>query len=157
LAAIGTNLYAGGVFNAAGGINATRVAKWDGIGWSPLGSGVYRSVGSGGTVFALAAIGNDLFAGGTHQIAGTNRSYFVARWNDAIDFTNPGQITLGDAMGLGSGRFRFTVTVSGVTAYVIEQSNDLTAWLPAHTNNISPFHYTNSETLPRRFYRVVGR
>lgn len=32
------NLYAGGDFAAAGGVSASRVAKWDGASWSALGS-----------------------------------------------------------------------------------------------------------------------
>jgi hypothetical protein len=34
------NLYAGGKFDSAGGVDASNIAKWDGAAWSPLGSGV---------------------------------------------------------------------------------------------------------------------
>src|SRR5215212_2614337 len=36
----GPALYAGGAFTAAGGTNASRVARWDGTSWSALGSGI---------------------------------------------------------------------------------------------------------------------
>ncbi len=36
----GAALYAGGDFTSAGGQTASRIAKWDGTSWSPLGSGV---------------------------------------------------------------------------------------------------------------------
>ena len=32
-------LYAGGQFTTVGGVPAIGVARWDGISWSPLGSG----------------------------------------------------------------------------------------------------------------------
>src|SRR5215469_6584447 len=34
------NLYAGGMFLHAGGINVSNVAKWNGSSWTPLGSGM---------------------------------------------------------------------------------------------------------------------
>jgi hypothetical protein len=42
----GCALYAGGWFNAIGGVSA-RVASWDGNTWAPLGSGVSGSSASG--------------------------------------------------------------------------------------------------------------
>src|SRR5262249_22825920 len=40
LAASGSDLYAGGYFTTAGGTVANHIAKWNGSGWSALGSGV---------------------------------------------------------------------------------------------------------------------
>ena len=57
LAAMGTNLYAGGNFSTAGGNSADGIAQWNGSGWSPLGPGL-------GYVYALAVMGTDLYAGG---------------------------------------------------------------------------------------------
>lgn len=56
----GTNLYAGGRFNTAGGLQATNVAKWNGSAWSALGLGV-----AGYAVESLAASGTNLYAGGS--------------------------------------------------------------------------------------------
>ena len=38
LAVIGNDLYAGGAFTRIGGINANRIAKWNGAAWSALGT-----------------------------------------------------------------------------------------------------------------------
>ncbi|TWT45100.1 Cortical protein marker for cell polarity [Phycisphaerae bacterium RAS1] len=40
----GPALYAGGDFSSAGGVTASRIAKWDGNSWCPLGGGVNDSV-----------------------------------------------------------------------------------------------------------------
>ena len=40
LAVSGSDLYAGGSFTTAGGSAANRIAKWNGSGWSALGSGM---------------------------------------------------------------------------------------------------------------------
>ncbi|MEW6060871.1 MAG: LamG-like jellyroll fold domain-containing protein, partial [Bacteroidota bacterium] len=69
---IGDTLYAGGDFNNAGGIPAKRIAKWNGSSWSALSAGVYinTAVNIGGSVQALAVIGNDLYVGGSFNRAG---------------------------------------------------------------------------------------
>jgi hypothetical protein len=71
------NLYAGGYFSTAGGVAASRIAKWDGSSWSPLGSG---TGGDSPTVNALAidASGN-LYAGGDFTEAGGKASYYIAK------------------------------------------------------------------------------
>ena len=58
LAVSGSDLYAGGWFTTAGGVNANHIAKWNGSSWAPLGSGM------DGGVSALAVSGSDLYAGG---------------------------------------------------------------------------------------------
>ena len=40
------DLVAGGGFNTAGGVPASRIARWDGTTWSPFGSGLPGSVSS---------------------------------------------------------------------------------------------------------------
>ena len=69
------DLYAGGSFTAAGGVAATNIARWNGVNWSPLGSGV-----SGG-VTTLAISGNQLYAGGAFTNAGTQNIKALARWD----------------------------------------------------------------------------
>ena len=58
-------LCAGGDFTVAGGVGASRVAKWNGSSWSALGSGI-----SNGSVFALTFdnAGN-LYVGGAFSLA----------------------------------------------------------------------------------------
>jgi len=75
----GPALYAGGSFTVAGGGAANNIAKWDGSGWTALGSGV------SGDVHALAAFddgsGPVLCAGGSFLSAGGVAASFIAKWN----------------------------------------------------------------------------
>jgi hypothetical protein len=71
----GGNLYAGGKFTTAGGAAASRIARWDGSTWVPLGSGTY------GYVSALTVDANgNLCAGGFFQKAGGKLSGHFAVW-----------------------------------------------------------------------------
>ncbi len=81
LAVLGTDVYVGGFFTTAGGVSASRIAKFDTTTntWSALGSGV--SGGSSITVNALAVIGNDLYVGGQFTTAGGGAASNIARWN----------------------------------------------------------------------------
>lgn len=79
LAAIGGALYVGGRFDRVGGIYANNVAKWDGIEWSALGSGI--SLGGYPYISTLAVIGNDLYVGGSFWSAGGVAANNVAKWN----------------------------------------------------------------------------
>lgn len=62
----------------AGGVTADHIAKWDGSGWTPLGSGM------NGEVLALAVYdggtGSELYAGGGFTTAGGILSSHVAKW-----------------------------------------------------------------------------
>lgn len=58
-------LYVGGDFREAGSLLSPRIALWDGVSWSPIGTGI--GLGSemvGGSVRAIAMVGNDLYIGG---------------------------------------------------------------------------------------------
>lgn len=77
----GPALYAGGIFSIAGGVSASRIAKWDGTAWSPLGSGVEISV-SALTVFDDGT-GPALVAGGNFSTAGGVSANRVAKWDGA--------------------------------------------------------------------------
>jgi hypothetical protein len=96
----GTDLYAGGDFLNADGIQVNCVAKWDGNNWSALGSGVLKfefipDLGGGSygdalpaTVYALAVDNNNrIYVGGDFShINGygapgsPNEALFIARW-----------------------------------------------------------------------------
>jgi hypothetical protein len=53
------DIVAGGEFTTAGGLTASRIARWNGSSWSPLGAGM------NGPVHALTVMPNgDLVAGG---------------------------------------------------------------------------------------------
>jgi hypothetical protein len=78
----GPALYAGGHFTTAGGVTVNRIAKWDGIKWSPLtgpsGTGVSNWVGAL-TVFDDGT-GPALFVGGGFTTAGGVPSEYIAKW-----------------------------------------------------------------------------
>ncbi|MBI4787155.1 MAG: hypothetical protein HY782_08935 [Chloroflexi bacterium] len=88
LKTVGTNVYAGGMFqqvcgNSAcnsGNTTANRIAVWNGSNWSQVGNG------TGNTVMALAAIGTDIYAGGNFTNAfnpggGNVGALYIAKWN----------------------------------------------------------------------------
>jgi hypothetical protein len=71
------DVVAGGYFTTAGGVAANRIARWDGLSWSPLGSGMDDWVN------ALAVLPNgDLMTGGRFTTAGGVISAFWAHWTD---------------------------------------------------------------------------
>lgn len=81
----GPALYAGGNFATAGGVAASRIAKWNGTQWSPLGSGIggegYPSV-SAITVFDDGSgDGPALYVGGGFATAGGLLANGIAKWN----------------------------------------------------------------------------
>jgi len=60
----------------AGGVAASRIARWNGSSWSALGSGLNN------TVFALAIKpNNEIVAAGLFTVAGGGAANRVARWN----------------------------------------------------------------------------
>ena len=80
----GQALFAGGDFTSAGGVEAVDIAKWDGRGWSALGSGM------GGISPYVAALtehddgsGPALYAGGMFTSAGGVAAKGIARWDGA--------------------------------------------------------------------------
>jgi hypothetical protein len=96
LATIGNDIYVGGEFYIAGGQGARNIARWDGTGWSALGSGLG---GSAGEVYALAVIGTDLYAGGNFLTAGGVTAEHVAKW-DGNAWAALGSGTDGEVMAL---------------------------------------------------------
>jgi hypothetical protein len=76
----GPALYAGGGFSTAGGVPGTsRIARWNGTAWSPLGSGVNHTVRAL-TVFDDGT-GPALYAGGQFTNAGGVSANFIAKWD----------------------------------------------------------------------------
>lgn len=76
-----TALYVGGDFQTAGGATASGVAKWDGVNWSPVSTGI------DGGVYAMAVYndgtGPALYAAGDFAIAGGVAASHIAKWNGA--------------------------------------------------------------------------
>jgi len=79
----GPALYVAGTFTSAGGVAANRVARWNGTGWSALGSGL--GGGTSPSVDALAVFddgsGPKLYAGGKFTTSGSTSVKYVGRWN----------------------------------------------------------------------------
>ncbi|MGE0083817.1 MAG: Ig-like domain-containing protein [Desulfococcaceae bacterium] len=72
-------LYAGGQFTTAGGVIVNHIAKWDGSGWSPLGTGI------DGPVWELACDSSgNLYAGGGFTTAGGVSTNNIAKWNGSV-------------------------------------------------------------------------
>ncbi|WP_376696944.1 beta strand repeat-containing protein [Wenzhouxiangella sp. EGI_FJ10305] len=99
LAAIGEALYVGGTFDQAGGASANHIAVYDttqsgNAGWSTLGDGVNN------WVHAMAAIGDDLYVGGSFNQAGGTSTSRLAVY-DTTQTGNAGWSALGDGVNGG--------------------------------------------------------
>lgn len=75
LAIYNNELYAAGIFSKSGLAPLSNIAKWDGLQWQPLGSGV------NGKVSALCVYNNELYVGGTFTLAGGLPVNNIARWD----------------------------------------------------------------------------
>src|SRR5262245_15425602 len=77
------NLYIGGDFVVVGDVVARGVAKWDGSKWSAFGAdvGVPSYFAIGARVYALAVLGNDLYAAGQFTTVGGIAATNIAKWN----------------------------------------------------------------------------
>ncbi|HSA28737.1 MAG TPA: PHB depolymerase family esterase [Phycisphaerae bacterium] len=71
-------LIAGGYFTTAGGVSANHIARWDGIRWQALGSGIGSFYPY---VSALAVYNGRLIAAGNFEYAGGISAKFIAQWN----------------------------------------------------------------------------
>lgn len=87
----GEDVYVGGAFDSAGTKQATNVARWTGLDWLALGSGLGQP---GDTVLALAVDGNTLFAGGRFAASGNISTGPIAR----CDLRNSSWSTMGPGL-----------------------------------------------------------
>ena len=135
LALCGADLFVGGNFTTAGGVSASRIAKWNGSTWSALGSGMSGAPGSGinsGPVYALAASGSDyLFLGGDFSIAGSTVSPFIAKANliplpTITVLDGAATLTDGNATPLNFGYTPVGVAVSRTFTITNKGGSDLT-------------------------------
>lgn len=107
IAADGTgNIYFAGEFNSIQGMPANGIAKWNGTSWTALGSGI------NGDIFAIAVSGNDVYVGGSFNVAvsdGMARN--VAKW-DGTTWTR-----MGNGLGGGTHIVR-SIAVYGGEVYI---------------------------------------
>jgi hypothetical protein len=68
-------LVVGGLFNSIGGVSASNVASFDGVGWQALATGTDNRVKS------LAVYNGEVIAGGQFWLAGGTPAGSIARWN----------------------------------------------------------------------------
>lgn len=128
------DLYIGGEFKFIGTVSASYIAKWNGSGWSALGSGTNSYVN------ALAVSGTDVYAGGLFTMAGGATVNRIAKWDGSswsalssgMDFTVEALAVSGTDLYAGGG---FS-TAGGVTASNIARW-DGTTWsaVGSGTNN----------------------
>ncbi|HMS09720.1 MAG TPA: hypothetical protein PKE66_09565, partial [Pyrinomonadaceae bacterium] len=65
-----------GLFSGTAGGTGSRIVKWNGTSWEPMGGGM------NGPVNAIAVAPNgDVYAGGSFTMAGTTPANSIARWN----------------------------------------------------------------------------
>ncbi|HEY1016411.1 MAG TPA: hypothetical protein VGE07_27120 [Herpetosiphonaceae bacterium] len=73
-------LYAGGVFDAAGGVAAYCLARWNGSRWAPVGDGSIAEAPNGG-VTALEVYNDELYVAGYFSRAGNLAASRIVRWD----------------------------------------------------------------------------
>lgn len=71
----GANVYVGGEFSYMNGVPASRIARWDGVSWSPLG------LGTNDAVVTMCVWNNQLVVGGNFTTAGGSTANRIAVWN----------------------------------------------------------------------------
>ncbi len=95
------SLYIGGDFTVVADVITSRIAKWDGSGWSALGSGM------NGAVYAIAVSGSNVYAGGSFTTAGGSTVNCIAKW-DGTNWTG---------LGVGMDNVVAALAVSGGDLY----------------------------------------
>lgn len=125
LAATRTGVYAGGYFDQAGPIRVASLAEWRDDVWHDLAGGV-QSPHALGEVFAMLAVGSDLYVTGQFETAGGAPAANIARWDGqqwwplgtGIQGTGYALTMLGGRLYVGGGFFLAgDVTVSNVASW----------------------------------------
>lgn len=70
-------LYIGGNFKNAGGMEVNGIAKWDGSNWSALGAGFNN------TVYSISVFNNEIIAGGSFTESDGTTLNRIAKWDGA--------------------------------------------------------------------------
>lgn len=134
LAVRGDDLFVGGQFTAAGGQPASAIARWRAGIWSALGAGMASLDATPPQVYALAVRGEDLYAGGDFDWAGSEEAHAIARWNGST------WSALGSGAATGVNRPVLALAVKGDDLYVggaFDRAGDLPAqgvarWSSSH-------------------------
>jgi hypothetical protein len=106
IAVSGDYVYVGGVFDSAGGVPVTNIAKWNSLsGWSALAP----EISDNGEVYAIAVSGRNVYMGGAFQDNDTGAPNHVAKWSSGSGWSGLGQGTDGTV---------YALAVSGMDVYV---------------------------------------
>lgn len=90
-------LYLGGSFSSIEGVAANKIAKWDGLNWSAVGTGISNAAGM--SVNDLYVYNGELYVGGFFNTAGGISANNIAKWNGV----NWSSLSVGLASSNGSG------------------------------------------------------
>jgi hypothetical protein len=93
-------LYAGGLFDTAGGVPVKNIAKWNGTNWSPVGTGITSSA-MDQPVYSIIVHNGILYAAGHFDTAGGIPARNIAKW-DGINWSAIGTGTNGRISALFS-------------------------------------------------------
>ncbi len=135
-------LYVGGSFTQAGGIDANNIARWNGTSWNSVGSGSTNGVSMYKSVYALGVYNGELYVGGDFTEAGGISVNYIARW----DGTNWNPVGSGSTNGVYAGRvsalavYNGELYVGGGFTYVNYTGNPATS---VSANNIARWNGTN--------------
>lgn len=121
----GPGLYAGGVFQTAGGNPAQNIARWDGTTWSALGSGL--TFGTTALAVFDDGAGAALYAAGPFALAGGQTASGFARWQGSTWTPLPG----GFLVNSNQLRTLASASFGGVTSLVIGGNFDSAGPTPA--------------------------
>lgn len=83
IAAVGADIYVGGVFSSAGGVPVRNLARWDGSQWHAVGTG------TNGDIDDIRLVGSFVYIGGSFTEAGGIPANAIARW-DGVQFQSIG-------------------------------------------------------------------
>ena len=111
LAVSGTDLYVGGDFTTADGASANKIARWDGSAWHSLGTSTANGLGSNSTVYALAAVGSNVYVGGSFTSAAGVPVQDIAHWDGTAWHA------LGGSSGLSLTGTVLAIAFDGTTLY----------------------------------------
>lgn len=108
-AVFNNELYVGGAFTSAGGINTNYIAKWNGSAWSQVGT--WAGVGTNNSVMTMAVYNSELYVGGSFTSAGGSSVTGIAKWSGY------GWSAVGSGLG-GSFQSAYTMAVYNNELYV---------------------------------------